>query len=256
MEKRYLLYIDILGFSELVKTDYSKIEKLYSTIDKLNSHDHPNFKTLVFSDTILIFNCTAPTSQHDHEYLVMYLCEFAQNLLFKCCYLDIQFRAILTYDIFQYEKLTNIEAYFGNALVKAYRKEKDIVGLGLFIDKSIATHNKIFETTEFDIDLDFVFLLPAIKNLKMYGCLEFPLDKYFPDPELEFFGLKLEFKILQNFKDNIELQKDSKVRSKYIQTYYLYKTAYKELIDILERNYFDIQFVSSSADWDNTDLIE
>ena len=90
----------------------------------------------------------------------------------------------------------------------------------------------------------------------MYGCLEFPLDKYFPDPELEFFGLKLEFKILQNFKDNIELQKDSKVRSKYIQTYYLYKTAYKELIDILERNYFDIQFVSSSADWDNTDLIE
>jgi len=256
MEKKYLLYIDILGFSELVKTDYSKIEKLYSTIDKLNSHDHPNFKTLVFSDTILIFNCDAPTAQHDHEYLVMYLCEFAQNLLFKCSYLDIQFRAILTYDLFQYKKLVNIDAYFGNALVKAYRKEKEIVGLGLFIDKNIAQYNKIFETTEFDADLDFVFLLPAVKNLKMYEALDFPLDKYFPDPELEFFGLKLELKILQNFRDNIELQKDSKVRSKYIQTYHLYKTRYKELIDLFERNNFDIKYVSSNADWDSTHLIE
>ncbi len=141
---KYLLYIDILGFSNLAKTDYNKVNELFAAIDSLNAHQHPGFQTVAFSDTILIFNKSLPITQYDHEYFVMFCCEFAQDLTFKCRKLDIQFRAILTCGEFSYEKLSNIEAYHGNALITSYLKEKEIIGLGLFIDKEISHYNKIF----------------------------------------------------------------------------------------------------------------
>jgi hypothetical protein len=84
----YLLYIDILGFSELVLKK-GRIEDLYDQIDTLNSHEHTAFKTLAFSDTILIYN----TVEWGRHYLVMYLCEFAQDLFYRLVSRDLHFRA-------------------------------------------------------------------------------------------------------------------------------------------------------------------
>ncbi len=69
-EFKYLLYIDILGFSNLTKKDYTKVKELFSIIDSLNAHKHFDFQTVVFSDTILIFNKAQPLSSHDHEYIL------------------------------------------------------------------------------------------------------------------------------------------------------------------------------------------
>ena len=69
---KYLLYIDILGFSDMVKNDYGKITKLFDYINNLNVHRHGAFQTIVFSDTILIFNKENPISIDDHEYFVMF----------------------------------------------------------------------------------------------------------------------------------------------------------------------------------------
>lgn len=255
MEKRYLLYIDILGFSDLVKKDYTKIERLFNIIDSLNAQKHPNFKTVVFSDTILIFNQDNPETNYDHYYLVMYCCEFAQDLLYRCFDQDIQFRAILTYDYFQYKQLNNIEAYFGNALVNTYNKEKEITGLWLYIDKRINKYNKYFASDTFDDDLNFVFLLKSMERLKKYGVTDFPIDKYFAEPETEFMGLKIEFKILQTVWENIKTQTDSRVRSKYLQTYELYRNRYKDFFLEIEHNNFDINIVSPNANWDETGMI-
>ncbi len=52
MDKRYLLYIDILGFSQMAEKNPKKIPVLYAAIDRLNSHKHNVYKTIVFSDTI------------------------------------------------------------------------------------------------------------------------------------------------------------------------------------------------------------
>jgi len=247
-ELKYLLYIDILGFSNLAKSDYSKVTELFSAIDSLNAHSHPGFQTVVFSDTILIFNKTKPLTEHEHEYLVMYACEFAQDLIFRCKDLKIQFRAILTYGEFYYEKLTNIEAYHGNALIEAYNKEKEITGLWLYIDKRISHLNKIFSSISFDKDLDFVFLLQDFEKAKYMG-LEFPVPWELVDPYF-LYDFRDEVEILKTVKENADHQLDSKVRSKYLQTYYLFKTRYKQQLEFLESHDFEYQAISPNAKWE------
>lgn len=245
---KYLLYIDILGFSNLAKTDYNKVDELFAAIDSLNAHQHPGFQTVAFSDTILIFNKTQPITQHDHEYIVMYSCEFAQDLTFRCRKLDIQFRAILTYGEFSYEKLTNIEAYHGKALINSYNKEKEITGLGLFIDKKISHFNKIFATTQFDKELDFVFLLQDIERAKSLGLESFPVPWELVDPHF-LYDFREEVEILKIIKENCDSQLDSKIRSKYLQTYHLFKTRYKAMVEFLETNDFQFQAISPDANW-------
>lgn len=244
---KYLLYIDILGFSNLAKTDY-KVNELFATIDSLNVHQDPGFQTIAFSDTILIFNKIQPVSQKDHEDIVMYACEFAKDLTFRCRKLNIQFRAILSYGEFSYEKLTNIEAYHGNALINSYNKEKEITGLGLFIDKKISHFNKIFATTAFDKDLDFVFILQDIERAKSLGFENFPVPWELVDPYF-LYDFREEVEILKIIRENCDAQLDSKIRSKYLQTYYLFKIRYKAMVEFLEANNFQFQAISPDANW-------
>lgn len=54
--EKFLLYIDILGFTEMAIKEPRKVERIFATIDSLNVHQHGAFKTIVFSDTILVYN--------------------------------------------------------------------------------------------------------------------------------------------------------------------------------------------------------
>lgn len=247
---KYLLYIDILGFSDMVKNDYGKITKLFDYINNLNVHRHGAFQTIVFSDTILIFNKETPTSTHDHEYFVMYACEFVQDLMCRSVDLEIQFRVILTYGEFFYERLSNIEAYHGKALVNSYQKEKDINGIGLFIDKNILKYNTIFQTTPFDKNLHFVFLTQSMETLYKYD-FDIPISLINIEDGLVCYNIEWESKILKTIKRNIDIQTDSKIRGKYLQTYYLYKQRYQKIINIFEENDFDYKVLSPDADWEN-----
>lgn len=51
---KYLLYIDILGFSDMVRSEPAKVAELYLILDSLTVHRHEAFRTIVFSDTILV----------------------------------------------------------------------------------------------------------------------------------------------------------------------------------------------------------
>jgi len=53
---RFLLYIDILGFTDMTNNEPRKVARVYSILDELNVHKHNSFKTIVFSDTILVYN--------------------------------------------------------------------------------------------------------------------------------------------------------------------------------------------------------
>ena len=59
MENKYLLYIDVLDFTEIIKS-LSKTEGVFKIIDPLNVHQHNMFKTIVFSDTVLVYNLFEP----------------------------------------------------------------------------------------------------------------------------------------------------------------------------------------------------
>lgn len=247
--EKYLLYIDILGFSNLVKETSEKLQELFSEIDNLNVHKHYAFKTVMFSDTILVWNITPPVSQHDHEYLIMYACEFVQDLLLRSIQLGIQFRAILISGEFQYEKMENIEAYHGKALISAYNKEKEIDAMGLFIDKKISRYNRHFASSDFDKDLKFVFLTKCIESF--YSIREglFPVDSFSVEQTDEFYNIPNEVKYLQILKENIDKQTDSKVRGKYLHTYHYYKVRYSNLISKLEEANFDYTILSPNAKW-------
>ena len=77
---RFLLYIDILGFSEMTNNEPRKVARVYSILDELNVHRHNSFKTIVFSDTVLVYNPDLAETDEERQYLVWYLIEFAEDL--------------------------------------------------------------------------------------------------------------------------------------------------------------------------------
>src|SRR6266446_8306921 len=109
MPERYLLYIDVLGFKDMVKSSPSKVSQLYKTIDSLNVHRNKVFRTIVFSDTILVYNVVEPLNRFDHASLVMYSCEYFQDLLYKTVESNVHFRAVLRYGEFDHYHLQHIE---------------------------------------------------------------------------------------------------------------------------------------------------
>ena len=83
MIHRYLLYIDILGFSDLVAAGSPRVHDLYEVIASLNVHRHSAFRAIVFSDTVLVYNTVGGDTKADRESIVMFLCEFSQFQLFE-----------------------------------------------------------------------------------------------------------------------------------------------------------------------------
>jgi hypothetical protein len=119
MPAKYLLYIDMLGFSDLVRKR-GAVKKLYEIINTLTVHRHDAFKTIAFSDTFLVYNIVNPKTKHDRDYLVMYSCEFAQDLFYRLIGRDLHFRAYLTLGEFKINEFKNLKAFYGEALIDAY----------------------------------------------------------------------------------------------------------------------------------------
>src|SRR5881227_2355295 len=76
-ESKFLIYIDILGFSDLVRRG-GAADDLYRTVDSLNVHQHESFNTIVFSDTILVYNNVFLANVSKYRIAIMYMCEFAE----------------------------------------------------------------------------------------------------------------------------------------------------------------------------------
>src|SRR5262249_21587563 len=97
--KKYFLYIDILGFSSLVVA--GRVRDLYRRLDNLNAHSHPSFNTIVFSDTMVIYNKDdLDWDEADKAALVSRLCEFAADLFYRLVSQDIHFRAYIAAENF------------------------------------------------------------------------------------------------------------------------------------------------------------
>jgi hypothetical protein len=64
LPERFFLYIDLLGFSELVIKGGS-VQQIHDIIDRLNVHRHHAFTTIAFSDTVLVYNKDNPESLFD-----------------------------------------------------------------------------------------------------------------------------------------------------------------------------------------------
>jgi hypothetical protein len=175
MPEKYLLYVDFLGFGALIDEQSTLIQKLYNVLDDLNVHRHEAFNTIVFSDTVLIYNRVDPVSAHDHQYINMYSCEFVQDLVYRTAGSGLAFRAVLIRGEFSHERMRHIEAFFGASLVEAYRLEKRLQCVGLFMHANCRDSNVIFRAQRFEADLDYVFVTQEFEIMQMYSGGQYPM---------------------------------------------------------------------------------
>lgn len=218
--KKTFLYIDILGFGQLVKSNTSKVDKIFEIIDGLNVHKHFALKTIVFSDTILVFN---KNEEHSNDYYVTYLIEYSQQLFYQLSLINIYFKGIITLGDFNYSNLKNIEAYYGLALIDTYNDESKLDGFGLYINKNLSQEVVVFDKVEFNNKYEYVFLCQSFISLykSTEGNLPIELnllnetDAYHRiDEDLRF------FREIEYLKNHLSIEKH---RKKYEIVYELYK---------------------------------
>ncbi|MDO8805242.1 MAG: hypothetical protein Q7R35_12505 [Elusimicrobiota bacterium] len=251
MNSKYFLYIDILGFKDLVPLGQKRVHELYQLINALNVHDHYAFSVLVFSDTILVYNKTDPINDHDHSCIVMYAIEFVKDLLYRLIGKDIFFRATLRYDEFNHFKLSNLNAFYGPALIEAHRDEKINTGTGLLLHKTVWARNDIFKTVYFSDEYCFVFLNQTLDTvLGQYGP-NVPFSVSGTDFENQDFPLDIAKDVifLKSIYQNMLEHPDPQVRTKFLTTWQMYRTRFGAILDALEKSSFNPKVLVPSLDW-------
>jgi hypothetical protein len=246
----YLLYIDILGFADLVMNAPERVADLCETIGSLNVHRHQSFGTIVFSDTIVVYpKLERGAGRQADAYFVMYLCEFAQDLMYRLRNKDIYFRAVLTQGKFVHYSLNDIPFFYGPALVDAYRSEKKIQAVGLFMDNRCTSKSGVFHTQHFDEKYDYVHLWQLLEEFEPRGLNPFPYPdaSYFEQTDSQW-ELAKDALILSNIARNRGAT-DPKISLKHANTWNLLHARYPKILDQLEAANFDPRVFCPGMDW-------
>lgn len=250
MKSRYFLYLDILGFTDLVRDQSERIDDLYEVIASLNAHNHDAFKVVVFSDTVIVYNVDGGDTPQDSQYLIMFMCEFVKDLMHRLTGRGIYFRSIITCGDFTHYELNDMPCFFGNALVEAYNSEKEIKAIGLFINKDISQYCNIFKFKEFNDNFNFVYVTQALDELEMYGGNGYPIpedliectdSKWFIAPEIEH--------VSSMYTCSVDKSLPEPVRKKYKASWDMYCQHYPNITNQLIASNQDITSLSPKVNW-------
>jgi len=248
LEERFFLYIDVLNFGHLV-TQKGEVEKLYEIINRLHVHRHDVFTTIIFSDTILVYNKSHARGLEDVRYMVMYLCEFAQDLFYRLVGTDIHFRAYITCGDFAHYPMENInDVFYGEALIEAYNAEKKIQAMGLFMNNLVVPYSSIFKTARFNRSCQFVYIM---QSLQRYSARkqDYPLAPASIVDTDAIWLLAYDIRYLQNiFVHKTDTTHPPRVRRKYERTWRLLMKQHGGFMSTLEENGFDPKAISA-CDW-------
>ncbi len=233
--ERDFLYIDILGFSQMVREHSAKIPQVFEIIDELSVHSHYAFRAIVFSDTIIVYNENDEMPSH---YYVTYLIEFAQQLFYRLLSIGVYFRGLITYGEFEFHVLKNIHAYWGNALIDTYNDEKNIEGFGLFVRKDLSNDILVFEKMSVGDNYDYVFLCQSYINLykKVHG--ELPIDIVLLTETDEFDRIDEDLKFFREISFLKEQHPCVEIRGKYKTVYDRYKEKTPKFLKVFEEQGF------------------
>lgn len=248
---RYFLYLDVLGFTELVRQGNGRvISDLYEVVASLNANKHDAFKVVVFSDTVVVYNVNGGDTPEDARYLIMFLCEFVKDLMHRLTGREIYFRAVITYGDFTHYELNGIPCFFGNALVDAYNSEKELKAIGLFIHKRISQYSNIFKYREFNENYNFVYVTQALDEIELWGSNGYPLpadliestdSKWFIYPEFLHLARMRAGSLNPAFPES--------VRAKYSASWEMYCRHYPNLTDQISRSNNDVRSIAPAVDW-------
>ncbi|VVO18785.1 hypothetical protein PS691_04018 [Pseudomonas fluorescens] len=134
-EGRYLLFLDILGFSDLVETRPTK--EIYDVIDSaLNAFGRWEklnglFKTIYFSDTFLFYQ--DPKGYGNWAFLDVYA--IGSMVLSAMLAAGIAARGAISFGEFEVELDSSgrHQVYFGKALIEAYKAEQQEKWIGITV---------------------------------------------------------------------------------------------------------------------------
>ena len=258
MSKTLFLYIDILGFTDLVMNNAAGVARLFRIIDSGALHRDTCYKAIVFSDTVLVYNTVRDLSGNTKSNELMFLMELVQDLLYRITGSNIFFRAIITEDDFTHEKLGNLDAFYGPALINAYRAEKKIIGTGLFLQKSLEEYNLCFPHAEYSPEYDFIYLTQRCSSLHSLSAFEKgKREIQFPIPPEIFLlmglaaGIYPELIHFQEIYWNMQQNPDPRARAKHEFTWSRYELVYPSLMKTLVAHGFSPNALSN-IDWGET----
>ena len=135
---RYLLFLDVLGFSELVETQGT--EKVYAVVDEalgaFGRWEQLNqlFRTIYFSDTFVFYQ--EPEGYGDWAFLDIYA--IGAMVLSALLAKGIPARGAITFGEFvvRQDSSERHQVYFGKALIEAYKAEQKENWIGITIQPS------------------------------------------------------------------------------------------------------------------------
>lgn len=176
MADRLFLYIDILGFSDMVKSGKS-VDYIYEIANELNAQKDSDFTCIVFSDTIVVY-------AHDvwgglSSQCIMWLTEFAKELFYHLSHRDTHFRGYITYGDFVHYNLSNLSAYYGRALIECYESEKAIKSTGVFIDNRLLPLCDIFHTSPYNEKSSYVHVMQDLESGVSFSYDQYPMSGYY-----------------------------------------------------------------------------
>jgi len=248
MNKRLFLYIDILGFKELIK-DTEKVLRLYSILDQARIHYDSSFRSIVFSDTIVAYNIHSNYTDEAKAVEVMFLIELTKDIFHLLIGTGIYFRAVITEGEFFHDKFENLEAYFGEALVEAYLEEKQLEGTGLYLNNCLRDFNRTFRFKKFSEKFDYIYLTHWCSGITSW--LNRNVDEI-DKPDFDAYPLHenhlephdlayLVYAELVHFKDvyqKMNNHPNPRIRSKFLTTWNMYCHAYPGLTrNLIKENF-------------------
>lgn len=136
--KRFILYIDILGFKELLKN--LTPESIYNIVDSSlqirNNFDEiqNNFSVIYFSDTIIFYR----NENGYNRKTFLDIITVAETIFVALLARRIPIRGVITYGEFNVnsDSSNKYEIFFGDALIEAYELERKENWIGVTVAKS------------------------------------------------------------------------------------------------------------------------
>lgn len=248
MSDRFLLYIDILGFSNMVRDEPRKVVRVYEILDTLNVHSRSDFKVIVFSDTILIYNSQPATTNTESTFCVQTLVDCAEDLHHRLVGQDIFFRGVIVKGDFEHYRRSHVERFFGGALITAYHAEKDIPSLGLFVTDECKAFGLFQPTAAFSPGLSFVFLCHGLRCLSMLATSAWPIDLGGSPGEDYGIHVPWDVRFLKDIHSQMRGHPSPAVRTKFLTAWDFYQRQYPDALAALVQHNFSVRALATS-DW-------
>ena len=262
MTERFLLYVDLLGFSELVRNEPDVVPNLFHAFDRSQAHGHTCFEVIQFSDTLLVFNNKDPLSGYDKHYFAMYLCEFAQELQYMLLARGTFLRGLITRGQFEdtgpipNRTYKHIRSFWGEALIHAHKVTSDIKAIGLFVDAHVKPHMRVFDMHPYDDRNQVWFVDMTSLPRQSFDYLTNKNELSIAMGHVRSCGMEqiLSYDLLllkRLFESSHDHRLAPSVRTKHLTTWEIYRRKYSVLCQAMEEVGFDFKQLPGH-DWVRT----